>query len=60
MQNRGIVKEDKGEEHVCAVVHYEPAPSSIPEEEIQLGSGLTEEKRQQVLFVFFKASKIFS
>lgn len=44
---------------MCALVHYEPVPSSIPEEKIQLGSGLTEGKRKQVLFVFSKHQKCF-
>ncbi len=30
LQNGGIVKEEKGEEHVCAAVHYEPRRSQHP------------------------------
>ena len=59
LQNGGIVKEEKGEEHVCAAVHYEPEPFTTSEEEIQLGSGFTGEMRQQVLFVLSEHKKCF-
>ena len=45
--------------YVCAAVHYDPEPFTTPEEEIQLGSGLTEEMRQEVLFVLSKHRKCF-
>ncbi len=59
IENANKVKENEGEEYVCAAVHYEPEPFTTPEEEIQLGSGLTEEMRQEVLFVLSKHRKCF-
>ena len=59
VENAKKVKEEEGEEYVCAAVHYEPEPFTTPEDEIQLGSGLTEEMRQEVLFVLSRHRKCF-
>jgi hypothetical protein len=59
VENAKKVKEEEGVEYVCAAVHYESEPFTTPENEIQLGSGLTEEMRQEVLFVLSRHRKCF-
>ena len=50
----------EGETPMCATVHCEePKPFANPEEEIQLGSGLSDEQRLKVLDVLAKHRKCF-
>lgn len=55
-------KEKLGSEEppMCAAIHYqEPKPFANPQEEIQLGSGLSDEQRRRVLDVLAKHQKCF-